>query len=99
MVFEVVLSFQTEKDLAEVFAHIAKDQPIPAWQFVEALEAKIQSLSTMPKRCPLAGENLETSREVRCLLHGRYRILFTVDEKRVSVLRAVHGARQIDDPL
>jgi hypothetical protein len=46
--------------------------------------ASDESLSQMPKRCPLARENKYFSQEVRQLLYGRgrnsYRVLFTILE-------------------
>jgi plasmid stabilization system protein ParE len=55
----------------------------------------IESLSEMPKRCPLARENEYFSQEVRQLLYGKgrnlYRILFTILEgQEVSTIRILH---------
>lgn len=58
------------------------------------LEA-IESLSQLPKRCPLARENQYFSQEIRQLLYGRgrnsYRILFTVlEEQEGAIVRILH---------
>lgn len=55
----------------------------------------IESLSQIPKRCPLARENEYFSQEIRQLLYGRgrnlYRILFTIlEEQEVSTVRILH---------
>jgi plasmid stabilization system protein ParE len=47
----------------------------------------------MPARCPLAPENEDHPKEIRQLVHGRYRILFTIEPGRVVILHVRHGAR------
>ena len=47
----------------------------------------------MPERCPLAPETGMDGRELRHLVHGHYRIIFTVEPARVIVLQVRHGAR------
>jgi plasmid stabilization system protein ParE len=43
-------------------------------------------LSSMPGSCPLAPENDDLDIEVRQLILGRYRILFTIEDDLVRVL-------------
>lgn len=55
----------------------------------------IESLSEMPKRCPLAKENEYFSQEIRQLLYGQgrnaYRILFTIiEEQHLPIVRIIH---------
>jgi plasmid stabilization system protein ParE len=47
----------------------------------------------MPARYPLAPENEEHANEIRQLVYGRYRILFTIQPGRVVILHVRHGAR------
>ena len=66
-----------------------------ARQWYEGLLRVIESLSEMPKRCPLARENQYFSKEIRQLLYGRgrnsHRILFTIVEgEAVSTVRILH---------
>jgi plasmid stabilization system protein ParE len=64
-----------------------------ASQWHSGLLRAIESLSTMPKRCPLAKENEYFSQEIRQLIYGQrrnsYRILFTVLEE-ASTVRVLH---------
>lgn len=57
----------------------------------------ITSLRTMPARCPISIESAAFDVEVRELLFGKkrnvYRILFSIEGSRVSVLR-VRSTRQ-----
>jgi len=52
----------------------------------------------MPKRCPLAPENEYYPEEIRQLLYGRrqgrYRILFTIEQRTVTILHVRHGAQR-----
>lgn len=69
--------------------------------YAELLQA-IESLSQLPKRCPLARENQYFSQEIRQLLYGKrrnsYRILFTILEEQegatVRILHIRHASQQ-----
>ena len=76
--------------------------PEKARQWYEGLLKAIESLSEMPKRCPLAREDRYFSQEIRQLLYGKnrnsYRILFTIIEDNkaatVRILHIRHAAQQ-----
>ena len=58
-----------------------------AWRWFNELEDLIEKrLSTMPKSCPLAPENEKFEIEIRHLIYGRYRVLFTIGSDRVEIL-------------
>jgi len=66
-----------------------------AREWYEGLLRAIESLLSMPKRCPLARENEYFSKEIRQLLYGQgrnsYRILFTiVEDPELSTVRILH---------
>ena len=67
-----------------------------AW--MNGLFRAIQSLDTMPLRCPLAFENEFFDEELRQLLYGKrgrvYRILFTISDNEVYVLFVRHSAQK-----
>ncbi|HZO30164.1 MAG TPA: type II toxin-antitoxin system RelE/ParE family toxin [Chloroflexota bacterium] len=56
------------------------------------------TLEEFPRRCPLAPENDDFDVEIRHLLYGEFRILFTVDDNVVRVLHVRHGARSSVTP-
>ena len=69
--------------------------PENAKEWYEGLLRAIESLSSMPYRCPLARENKYFSKEIRQLIYGRgrnsYRIIFTIVESpEVSTVRILH---------
>ena len=63
--------------------------------------AVIEQLAVVPKGLPLAPENDEFSEEIRQMVVGRYRVLFTIRGRKVHVLhvRGAHVGRidQLDD--
>ncbi len=48
--------------------------------------AVVEQLSVVPKAFPLAPENDEFSEEIRQMIVGRYRVLFTIKGSKVHVL-------------
>jgi plasmid stabilization system protein ParE len=57
----------------------------------ELRTAVTKQLSLIPKGCPLAPENNEFSEEIRQMVVGRYRVLFTIKKGKVHVLH-IRGA-------
>jgi plasmid stabilization system protein ParE len=92
MNFKVQLTEQAEAELAEVYEWIAADSPEQAAIWFNGLVEVSESLSTNPERCPRAPESNEIDREIRQLLYGKYRILFTIREDTVYLLHVRHGA-------
>ena len=63
-----------------------------AEQWVRQLRKAIsEQLAVVPKAFPLAPEDNEFSEEIRQMVVGRYRILFTIKGRKVHVLH-VRGA-------
>ena len=63
-----------------------------ARRWVRELRTAIsKQLSLVPKGFPLAPENEEFSEEIRQMIVGRYRVLFTIRKYKVHVLH-VRGA-------
>ena len=62
-----------------------------------AIVSRIASLADNAEQWPEADEAAELGRNVRCQLLGRgrhvYRILFTIDDQTVNVLRVRHAAQ------
>ena len=89
----VVLTPSAEADLDAILSYIALDDPRAARRFVDALKRKLATLATLPERCAKAPEDGLDGMEIRHLLHGRYRILFTIETDQVTILQIRHGAR------
>jgi plasmid stabilization system protein ParE len=100
MQYRVALADAAKADADMLYTRIAAAAPLRGPLWFEELLQSIQSLSRMPRRCPLAPEALKANRHIRCLLFGKardvYRILYEIDERNrtVIVLHIRHGAFQ-----
>ncbi len=103
MSYRIEISSVAEAEADSAFLLLSQiTSPEKARQWYEGLLRAIESLSQMPKRCPLARENKYFSQEIRQLLYGRgrnsYRILFTLVESdemaTVRILHIRHAAQQ-----
>jgi plasmid stabilization system protein ParE len=96
MRYHIEISSVAEAEADNTFLRLSQvTSPEKARQWYSGLLRSIESLSQMPKRCPLAREDRYFSQEIRQLLYGRgrssYRILFTiVEEQERSIVRILH---------
>lgn len=98
MKYQVRLSARAEVDVDGVLAWFVEQRAsAAAARWLAQLQKKIGTLERMPLRCPLAAEAEEIGQEIRELYigrrQGRYRILFCIDGRVVSVLHIRHAAR------
>ena len=94
--YAVEIAQAAERDLQEIWAFIALDDPAAAERFIARLERMIGTLEAFPERCPSIPENKWLGTWYQHLRLGRYRIIFRIAGHTVLVLRVVHGARQLD---
>ena len=103
MKYRIEISSVAEAEADSAFIRLSQaTSPVKASQWYSGLLQAIESLSQMPKRCPLARENKYFSQEIRQLLYdqGRnsYRLLFTVlegqDMPTVRILHVRHASQQ-----
>lgn len=98
MNYHVLYQAPAEDELTEIGRWIARRSPSRAEAWLSGARAAIETLSTFPRRCPLAPENDDFDVEIRQLLYGEFRILFTVEDEVVRVLHVRHGARRFLTP-
>jgi plasmid stabilization system protein ParE len=91
--YRVELTEPAKLEIAEAEDWIDAESPAAAERWIEALYDALDGLQTMPARCPLAPENKNHGEEIRQLIYGRYRVLFTIFPGRVLILHVRHGAR------
>lgn len=94
MKYSVVVTPTAEANLDEIFCFIALDNPVAGRKFIESLRTKMRTLAQMPRRCPFAVEDGLDGLEMRHLIFGNYRIIFTIDPGQVTVLQVRHAARR-----
>jgi plasmid stabilization system protein ParE len=96
MKYRIEISSVAEAEADSAFLRLSQlTSSTKANQWYSGLLQTIESLSQMPKRCPLARENEYFSQEIRHLLYGRgrssYRILFTIVEgQETATVRILH---------
>lgn len=88
----VIFSPDSEIDLDDIAAYIAIDNPERAFSFVEEIVQAASRLDHFPERHAVL---VKGRRDYRCLVHGRYRILYSVETDHVRIARVIHGRRLI----
>jgi len=91
--YRVEVAIPARQEIAEAEDWIAADSPEAAERWIEGLFDVLDRLKAMPARYPLAPEDQDQVDEIRHLIYGRYRILFTIRPGRVLILHVRHGAR------
>ncbi len=95
MAYLVSLSDRAQRDLAQIYRHIAADDSDAALKWYRGFKQAILNLEELPNRCPITPENSK----LRHLFYGNkphiYRTIYRIGEKdqRVEVLHIRHGAR------
>jgi plasmid stabilization system protein ParE len=96
--YRVIILPPALDDMELAHRRIKRESPMRADTWVNGAERACQTLSEMPRRCPLAPENDSLDYETRQLLYGAYRILFTIEDDTVLILHVRHGARRSMTP-
>lgn len=81
--------------LEDIHSYIAIDNPDAAHRTIEGIFARAQLLRTHPR----LGHRYEpeTSREVRVLLYGHYRIAYLIkSQNHIDILGVFHGSLSIE---
>ncbi len=95
--YRVIIEPEALAGIESAYQWIADYSPDRAGTWVNGLIQTVQSLTTMPTRCPLAPENEYFSEEIRQIFYGKrsrvYRILFTLREDEVHILFVRHSAQ------
>jgi plasmid stabilization system protein ParE len=73
----------------EIAKYIAQDNPSAAKKWVKTLFDKVQFLKSSPQSGRVVPET--HSEDIPELLYGNYRIIYRLEEKRISILTVRHG--------
>ena len=99
MKYAVVIQPSAAAEIEAAYVYLAgAASPDVAIRWFNELEAAIGTLVTMPRRCPLAPEDIYFADEIRHLLVPPYRVLFTMRPKEVHVLHVRHMAHRTLEP-
>jgi toxin ParE1/3/4 len=92
-VAQIVWTGEAQRWLEDIFEYIAKDNPLAASETVRGIYEKAQLLVDFPE---IGYRYRPSTRQVRILLYGHYRIAYLVKENRdVDILGVFHGALDI----
>jgi plasmid stabilization system protein ParE len=96
--YRVEITRTAERDLATIYAFIARDNPAAATAWLDTLEQNIASLERWPHRCPVIPEasELDVEYEYRHLITAPYRTIFRIAKSTVFIVRVIHGAQVLD---
>ncbi len=81
-----------EQDLEAIGDYIAADNPTRAISFIRELRDQCQRIAANPTGYRLRPE---LSDDIRSCAHGKYVIFFAAAPEEVTVIRVLHGARDI----
>jgi plasmid stabilization system protein ParE len=90
---EITWTEEAQRWLEDIYAYIAADNPAAAARTIQGIYERAQDLARFPE----IGYRYEaSSRHVRILLFGHYRIAYLVkDNGNVDILGVFHGALDI----
>ncbi|NJM50975.1 MAG: type II toxin-antitoxin system RelE/ParE family toxin [Sphingomonadales bacterium] len=89
-----VISPQALRDIDDIAAYIAEDNPASAANFASEI---LQRFRVIAERPLSFSEKLHWGKNKRSALIGKYHIIFEVRNKVVQIQRVLHGARNIGD--
>lgn len=85
-------SIQAEADLAEIWLHIALDNPDAADAQISRIAAQCEMLAANPAAGRL---RTEIAAGLRSFPAGNYLLLYRPDTKGIELLRVIHAAREL----
>jgi len=100
MTYRVMLQPQAERDIQTAARWMLgrSGSSRAALKWVRSLRAKLQTLGTLPHRCPIDPDSEFYGEEVRVLPHGKrggvYPVLFTIRGETVHILSVRHSSQQ-----
>jgi len=90
---EITWTQEAQRWLEDIFEYIAADNPQAAARTVQGIYERAQDLATFPE---IGYRYVASSRHVRILLYGHYRIAYLIKEDgNVDILGVFHGSLDI----
>jgi plasmid stabilization system protein ParE len=95
--YEVIVLPRAMQDIEETWHFIAvvQQQPLVAQRWLDGIQQRISGLASLPKRGRRIREQefLDTTEEVREVLFGNHRVLYTVNGELVQIVHVRRGLR------
>jgi toxin ParE1/3/4 len=88
----VLRSSLAERDLEEIWAYIARDNPAAASRVIRAIAGKCQLMAMQPE---LGELRPELAPRLRSFLVGNYVVVYWPMSDGIEIARVIHAARDI----
>ena len=79
--------------VSEIAEYIAQDNPVAAESWINTVFKKVEELKAFPESGRTVPET--GNKTIRELLYRNYRIIYRIEEKRLSVLTVRHGKQML----
>ncbi len=86
---KIVWSSVAVDRVSEIAGYIAQDNPAAAESWIETVFQKMEELKAFPENGRVVPET--NNKTIRELIYGNYRIIYRLEEERISVLTVRHG--------
>lgn len=99
--YRVLFAPEARDEALAAAAYIASHSPLNAARWYEGLERTIKTLSSMPRRCPVAPESAALGQDLSHCIYKSHRIVFRIedDSRTVRILHVRHAKqRAIGEP-
>jgi len=94
--FSVAWAAAAVADLETVVEHVAAEDPRAARRLLDGLERRARALESLPRRGRVVPELAALLvRGYREIIHGPYRLIYSVEGRRVDVLALLDGRRDL----
>ena len=99
-VYDVRWSETSERDLTDIIAYVAEDNPSYAYQILRVIKRKASSLYSFPERGRIVPElQHQGITQYRELIVSPWRIIYRISERTVYVLSVLDSRRNVEDIL
>ena len=88
---EIIWSNIAKQDLQEIYDYISGDSELYALRLIDKIIERVDILENMPKAGKIVME-LENE-NIRELIEGNYRIIYSISVNAIEIVRIHHGAR------
>jgi plasmid stabilization system protein ParE len=90
---KITWTAEAQRWLEDIFEYVAPDNPDAAARTIDGIFERAQDLATFPE---IGYRYAASSRSVRILLYGHYRITYLIkDDGNVDILGVFHGSLDI----
>ncbi len=98
MQYQVIVTPSAKADIFEINTWLLENYQDLAESWLWGISQAVSSLSKFPERCPISSESNAFDVVVRQLLYGKkpniYRILFSIQDEKVYILRVCSTKQQ-----